>query len=393
MLDSIYVGMSGLISFSKGLNNISNNVANMNTPGFKGTQLEFLDLCNRYANTGGGDGNSSPYSQGSGVKTGATTTRFADGIFSETGNDLDLAVEGNGFFVVRKDGKTFYTRNGQFVIDDAGYLVTKDDGSRVAGMKGGGLSDISVSGLRSNPPKPTSSITFTNSLDINDTQDPTVTAIPVYDSLGVKHEMTLVFKKDTTSGLVWNFTLSEGTTEIKTGVLNNLNGEWVTKTFSFGYTPTNGAPSSNVTLDFSDTNQFSSSGTSSIKMSTQDGYAAGYITQTTFDGDGYLVLTYSNSQTVKKQRIALAWFDNLTALESQGQNRFAQIGTAHRILGAPGESTMGELQLKSIERSNVELSKEFSELIIIQRGYQASSQIISAANEMIQQLGELQGKR
>lgn len=134
MLDSIYIGMSGLISFSDGLTSISNNVANLNTPGFKGSQLEFVDLFYRYQYSGTTDQQGSPYAQGSGVASGATIPNFSQGEFRQTGNDLNAAIDGNGFFVLRKDGETFYTRAGQFQIDDAGYLVSTDDNARVASL-------------------------------------------------------------------------------------------------------------------------------------------------------------------------------------------------------------------------------------------------------------------
>jgi len=106
MLDSIYIGTTGLTSFSEGLSNISNNVANLNTPGFKGSQLEFLDLFYRHQYSG------TMSSQGSGVETGATVLDFSDGEFRQNGNDLNAAIDGNGFFVLRKDGEIYYTRAG-----------------------------------------------------------------------------------------------------------------------------------------------------------------------------------------------------------------------------------------------------------------------------------------
>ena len=264
----------------------------------------------------------------------------------------------------------------------------------MAGLDGG-LADISVAGLRSSPAKATSTIKFGNSLSVSDTSF-NVSNISVYDSLGVKHQMTLALtNNNSTSSGSWTFTLSEGSSTIKTGEIR-YSGSGLPQpgyeTTTFVFTPANGASPKVVTLDFSGSNQFSST-SSSLSVSSQDGYAAGYLTKTTFDEDGYLALTYSNGQTAKGQRLALAWFDNLTALESQGNNRFAQVGTSQRILSSPGDSSMGKLKLNGVELSNVDLSKEFSELIIVQRGYQASSQVISAANEMIQQLGELQGKR
>ena len=120
MLDTIYIGMSGLTSFSRGLSNISSNVANLNTTGFKGSELQFLDLFYQRQLSSGYSSAGNGYYQGSGVKAGESSIKFTQGDFRQTGNDLDAAITGNGFFVVKKDNKTYFTRAGQFEIDDAG---------------------------------------------------------------------------------------------------------------------------------------------------------------------------------------------------------------------------------------------------------------------------------
>lgn len=392
MLDSIYIGMSGLMGFSKGLSTIGNNVANLNTIGFKGTELGYLDLYFRTTYLGSGE---QQYSQGSGVATGATTVRFNAGQTSQTGGDLDVAVDGNGFFVVNQDGKMLYTRAGQFTVDEHGNLASRDDGATVYGMLGDGLTDINIAGLRSNPAHATGLISFQGSLSVGDTSFD-VPSITVYDSLGVAHSLSMNFVNNTatTSGS-WTFTLSENSTTVYSGEVR-YDGSGVPQagyeSAVFSYDPGNGASPSTVTLDFSGSNSYSSAG-SDLNVASQDGYAAGYLTSTTIDSDGYVVLAYSNDQTVKAQRLALAWFDNLSALQPVGGKRFALEGKATRILGTPGEKALGKLEPGAVELSNVDLAKEFSQLILVQRGYQASSQVISAANEMIQQLGDIVGRR
>jgi flagellar hook protein FlgE len=395
MLDSVYIGMTGLMSFSKGLTAIGNNVANLNTVGFKGSELGFLDLYYRYSNFGSDDQQSSPYAQGSGVATGSTTVRFTAGQTSQTSNDLDVAIDGNGFFILNQDGKTLYTRAGQFEVDDAGYLTSRDDGARVYGISGGALSEINISGQRSNAAHATSTIKLQNSLTVSDTSFD-VSNITVYDSLGVKHQMTLHMVNNTaTTPGSWTFTLLENSATVASGEVR-YSGSGTPQagyeTTTFSYDPHNGATARSVTLDFTNSNSFSSA-SSNLSVASQDGYAAGFLTKTAIDADGNVVLTYSNSQTVKSHKLALAWFDNLSALQAEGNKRFAVFGDTRRLIGAPGESSLGALKTASVELSNVDLAKEFSELIIVQRGYQASSQIISAANEMIQQLGDIRGRR
>jgi flagellar hook protein FlgE len=395
MLDSLYIGLSGLTGYSKGLNNISNNVANLNTPGFKSSQLQFNDLFYRYQTSGDG-GNSSSYAQGSGVTVGGASVIFKQGELRATGNDQDVAVDGNGLFVLRKDGQTSYSRAGQFTFDADGFLVSRDNQARVAGLTGtDNLHDINISGLRSSPPKVTTAIKMAESLSSNDaTFD--IASMPVFDSLGGSHTLNLHFINN--GGVTprsWLVQVREGTNIISTGEIRYQGTGAPEVGFSsttFTYAPTNGAAPLTVTLDFSATDHFSSAG-SDIKISSQDGLAAGSLTKAVFDADGFLVLTYSNGQTTKQDRLALAWFNDLQGLEQAGGNMFLNTGGQERRLGGPGDSLFGKVKGGSIELSNVDLAQQFSELIITQRGYQASSQVITASNEMIQQLFDLRGKR
>jgi flagellar hook protein FlgE len=395
MLDSIFVGLSGLSGYSKGLNNISNNVANLNTPGFKSSQLQFTDLFYRYQTSGDSGGNGSSYAQGSGVNVGNSIMVLKQGELRATGNDQDVAIEGNGLFVLRKDDQVFYTRAGQFVFNEEGYLVSRDGQARVAALTGNdSLRDINISGLRSNPPKVTSSVVLTDSLSVNDNSF-NLNNVSVIDSLGVTHTVTVQFdnNKLVTPGS-WLVKIKDGTNVISTGEIRyKSDGSALAgfDTHTFTYTPTNGAAPFAVTLDVKGTTNFSSAG-STIKVSSQDGNAAGSLTKATFDADGYLVMTYSNGKAVKHDRLALASFNHMQGLEQVGANLLINSSGQERQLGFAGQSLFGKIKGGSIELSNVDLAQQFSELIITQRGYQASSQIISASNEMMQQLFDIKGK-
>lgn len=191
MFSAMLSALSGMLGFSKGLDVISNNVANMNTPGFKASELQFRDLYYRYGLT---DGNGGFDQIGEGVDTGSTRIQFQQGDLHDTGNGLDVAIDGNGFFVVRKDGQTFYTRNGQFEFDQQGFLVEKSSGARVAASDNGRLVDISISGLRVNPPKPTSEITLAGTLSSTGTTHQ-INNVTVVDALGNTRTLTLNFTK------------------------------------------------------------------------------------------------------------------------------------------------------------------------------------------------------
>jgi len=394
MLDSIYIGMSGLTSFSKGLSNISNNVANLNTTGFKSSELEFFDLFYKYDYSNSNQ-QGLPYAQGSGVKAGTTYSKFTQGDFRQTGNDLDAAIDGNGFFILSKDGKTSYTRSGQFTLDESGFLTSREDGARVLGVMGGALSEINVSGKRSSAPTATTVINFTDSLS-NSSTTYDVPNITAYDSLGTLHTFTMSLTNNTANVPgEWTFRLLEGTTEVTTGSFRYDGSGLPSATANkhvFSYSPGNGARATLLTLDASGTNFFSSSA-SSMKFQSQNGSPAGFLSSTKLDSEGFVILGYSNGKTVKADQVGLAFFTNLNALQSEGSNRFTSPKQNPRTIGAPGERALGRLRAGGVELSNVDLAQQFSELIVIQRGYQASSQVITAANEMIQQLGEIRGRK
>lgn len=395
MLDTIYVGLTGLTGYSKGLNNISNNVANLNTPGFKGSQLEFTDLFYRYQAWGNG-GNGSSYRQGSGVEAGSSSMVFKQGELRATGNDQDVALDGNGLFVLRKGDQLFYTRAGQFTFDADGYLVSRDNQARVAALNGTDtLRDINISGLRSSAPKATSTVKLAESLSNNDSTFDLPNAT-IYDGLGSAHTLAVHFDNNkSVTPSSWLIQVKDGDDVISSGeVRYDGNGSVTTgfESHTFTYKPTNGAAPVTVALDFKSTNNFSSAA-STLKIGSQDGYAPGSLTKATFDTDGYLVMTYSNGQTVKQDRLALAWFNQVQGLEQVGSNMLVNSSGQAQLLGNAGQSVFGKVKGGSIELSNVDLAQQFSELIITQRGYQASSQIISAANEMVQQLFDIKGKR
>lgn len=395
MLETIYVGMSGLEGYSKGLNVISNNVANLNTPGFKGAQLQFSDLFYKSQNAGG-DGRGAQQQVGEGLDTGATHLNFKQGEARQTGNDLDLLIDGVGFFVLRKDDKVLYTRAGQFQFDDAGYLVDRTNQARVAALGAGQqLVDVSINGLRTNPPKATSTISFADNLSISDNQH-VVGNVTVYDSLGGTHTLKVTFDNNFTNVAgSWNVTVADSSGTVATGEIRFQDGKPLAgfDTIAFSYAPQN-TPALSIALDFkTDATSYAGGTDSTLKVKSQDGYAAGSLTKTTFDADGYFVTNYSNGQTVKHDRLALAWFDYADGLQAEGGNVFSNVYNQPTHLGYPNEAEYGKISAGSVEMSNVDLSQQFSDLIITQRGYQASSQVITTANEMIQQLYDMRGKR
>ncbi|MES2036408.1 MAG: flagellar hook-basal body complex protein [Pseudomonadota bacterium] len=393
MLDSIYIGMSGLQGYSRGLKVIANNTANINTPGFKSSSIQFGDMF--YAN-GDQSGTSKGTfgSSGHGLVTGGTTLNFKQGELRQTGNTLDLAVDGEGMFTLKDaNGKLHFTRAGQFEFNSSGVLVNRLDGSKVMGRDANGaLAEITVNGTRSSNSKASTSVTFKGNVDINSTTV-SVGSVKVIDNAGGEHNLTTKLTKTSTDN--WSVDVSENGVSVGTGAIVFLNGKTVlaNSKVTINYTPA-GMTSMPLTLDFStDVTSFATSpNLTALAFNTQDGFSAGNLTGASFDANGVLVMTYSNGQTSKGNRLALSRFDTVDAVQAVGGNQFDSTDPTAWHSGSAGENGFGSVKSGVVEISNVDLSQEFSDLVIMQRGYQASSQIITTANEMLQELFAMKGK-
>lgn len=390
MIGSIYVGMSGLNGFSRGLRVIANNTANLNTPGFKSSSLQFSDMF--YSNGGVRGGQ---YSQlGYGLNSAGTSMSFKQGELRQTGNSLDVAVDGEGLFTLRdKSGRITYSRAGQFDFNKDGVLVSRTTGAKVMGLDAGGSSgEISIAGQNTLAGKVSSFLKFTGNLDSTITTPPAaptmVGGLTVIDAAGGSHTLSLkLTNTNATTPGSWQVELMDGTTVVGTGQLIFANGKPTAATaqLSMTYTPA-GQAAIPLTLDFSkDVTSFASSTLSSLAFSSTDGYAPAELSSVGFDDTGTLIMTYANGQTVKGSKLLLGRFDTPSAVRSLGDNQFESTDNAAWHTGAAG-GAFGSVRSGYVEMSNVDLSQEFSDLVIMQRGYQASSQIISTANEMLQEL-------
>ena len=396
MLDTIYIGMSGLQGYSQGLKVISNNVTNLNTPGFKGASQQFTDAFYQFSNLPGQD---RPL-HGTGLTTLSTRLDLQAGDTRHTGNALDLSIEGEGYFVLRdpQTEEQVYTRAGQFQLNDQGELVSGTSGKYVMAYTEGGLSRISMDGLRTHAPSATHRVRFTGNLSSNaDGHD--INNVKLTDSLGVEHTVRLHFAPASNAGEaanenIWTVTVFDGDQSVGTGEIAFHDGDPVPErnTVTFTYTP-EGGQGFDVTLDFSTTDSFAAGNTSTLTFQSQDGFAMGTFTTASFDADGTLSLNYSNGQTLKGARLALASFEFGLGLEQAGQGELRATGEREPRIGRPGDDGLGNVQGEQLELSNVDLSAEFSELIVMQRGYQASSHVLNTADEMIRQLFDLKGGR
>jgi flagellar hook protein FlgE len=392
MLESINIGMSGLLGYSKGLRVIANNTANLNTPGFKSSSLQFADM---FASRSPG-GNSGLAQVGYGLDTTGTTLNFKQGELKQTGNSLDLAIDGQGLFTLKDAaGHIHYTRAGQFQLDTSGALVNRADGAKVMGRTADGVdTEISVAGQRTKEGKATSTVTFSGNIS---TAAPNLTigSVKVLDALGAEHQLTVkLTNTDATTAGSWKVELMEGALLIGTGQIIFASGrpQAGSSKVTFTYLPS-GAPPVPVTLDFSgDVTSFASGTLSTLAVASQDGFAPGTLSDIGFDAQGTLVLTYSNGQTTKGARLLLGRFDSLDAVEAKGGNQFDATDSLAWRVGLAGDAGFGNMKSGMVEISNVDLSQEFSDLVIMQRGYQAASQVITTANEMLQELFSMKGK-
>ncbi|HWA76083.1 MAG TPA: flagellar hook protein FlgE [Polyangiaceae bacterium] len=433
VLRAMYSGVSGLRAEGEALGVVGDNIANTNTVGFKSQRAIFQDVLGHSILAG-----TSASLPGSGVRVGKIQQMFNQGTLANTGVATDLALNGDGFFVVNGtvDGisSNFYTRAGQFVLDKDGFL-TNAGGLKVQGYaaNGDGTFQAAPSSVKaptsSLPARATENISITANLDASDTvptggtppapltfdpQDPSntsnfSTSITVYDSLGTAHSVDVYFAK--TGDNTWdyhalakgddlnppvagqNVEVGLGTLSFTTdGALNNLTTTTpISLNFGGGATQAQA-----VTLDFGTpiagggtgldgTTQFASP--PSISNQSQDGYASGDFSGVAVDGQGVVMGLYTNGQKLAISQLAVAKFRSNDGLGRAGQNLFIETrdsGTA--ALGTAASGGRAAVSSGALEGSNVDLAEEFVGLIQHQRSFSANSKTITTADEMLQEL-------
>jgi flagellar hook protein FlgE len=394
MINSLYLALSGMLGHERGLNVIGNNVTNMNTLGFRGSTVSFADVFIGTTPNGSQDLSGRQRGVGAGLDASRSRLDFTLGQPQRTGGELDLALDGEGFFIVQDDrGEIFYTRVGRFeFVDDE--LMLKGQKVKVLTRDAGGAPvPLSIADLKISAAKATTEITFDGNLSPSD-EDKTLDSITVFDSEGSLHTLSVRFRKETEQvpGVTtrWNITVSENGVDVGSGDLDFNGFSAVTSRLNLFLTLTN-ADSQSVAFEFRNVTSFGSSVDSDVQVQRQDGFAAGTITQRTFDAQGTLKLTYSNGQTADGPKLILAQIGDLDGLVQTGEALLSYRGeqpVSHREAGDDLKIVPGTL-----EGSNVNLTTEFSQLILMQRGYQASSQVMSTANDMLQQLFDLRGRR
>jgi flagellar hook protein FlgE len=401
MLGAIYVGLGGMQTFSKGLQIISNNVTNMNTSGFKATSVSFSDAFNR-GGLGGFHSGGNGRSFGAGVHLGSRSLDFSEGQMRQTGGALDLAIKGDGFLLLSgEDGRSYYGRTGQFNLDDKGYVTLLGSNYHLNVLDASGNpSAINLEDRRNSAPVATTLLTLNGNLssDASATAPGEVKDMIVYDERGTRHVWKATFTRmpEETPPISrkWSVTVTDGkgvaVGSAQTLTFNMAGILQAPSLLTFGYTPAGENPVE-VKLDFSGVNNMNSSGGHSFSPVKADGRGAGVLSKVTITEKGTLKLTYSNTDTVDVGSVAITIFRDLQKLEQVGNGLFRNDGSPSSLLSSEKDGA-GALVSGQVEASNVDLSQQFGDLILIQRGFQASSQVVSVSNDMIQQLFGIRGQ-
>lgn len=395
------LALSGLNAASADLNVTANNIANVNTHGFKKSRAEFADL---FAVSMQGV---SSTAVGNGVRLASVAQQFAQGNINFTDNALDLAVNGEGMFVVSAGGEKQYTRAGAFSVDREGHVVNSA-GQRLqvfppAGnntFNQGALTDLRLSTAESAPSATTSAelaINLPASADapaspVFDPDDPLsfnhTTSMTVYDSLGASHTATVYFSKGAADNEWITYTYIDGEA-VGAGETLTFNADGRLVAPADGritlptFTPDNGANPLDLSFSYAETTQYGSSfGVSALR---QDGYATGRLTGIDVDASGIVLARYTNGQSVPLGQVALARFDNPQGLQQLGNTNWGEtFASGQPVLGVAGSSNFGAVQSGALEASNVDLTEQLVNMITAQRNYQANAQMISTADAITQ---------
>ena len=388
MLRSLYSGISGLRSHQTMLDVTGNNIANVNTSGYKASAVQFQDTLSQLskgatapgANNGGGN----PAQVGLGVLVSGITTNFTQGSAQSTGRAEDLMISGDGYFITRSGAQTTYTRSGAFNLDASGRLVSAD-GSIVQGWTADGAGNINTGGAVGNivlpdgaisPAARTTAATMAGNLPSETAEAGTVVKdMTVFDANGNASVVSLTFAR-TKDG----WTVRGGTPEAT-----------ATLTFADGKPTATSAKTINVSgvaVDLAGLTSYA--GVSTAAVTGQNGRSAGTLESFSIAKDGTLIGSFTNEAKQALGRIALATFTNPAGLEKAGNSGFtATVNSGNPVITGPGDAGAGGIGSGMLEMSNVDLSQEFTNLIVAQRGFQANARIITTSDEVLQELTNL----
>lgn len=413
MMRSLFSGVSGLRNHQIRMDVIGNNLANVNTVGYKASRVTFEEafaqILQGASRPPGGSsdvsGGVNPIQVGLGMNIGSIDLLFTQGNIESTGVTTDLAIQGDSFFVVSDGTKRVFTRSGNFQIDANGRMVASTNGFIVQGKVAANgvltdsIGDIVLPFGQKSAAKNTEIVSLAGNLDaeaaIGAVRETTIT---VFDAMGARDEMTIQFTKAT--GTTWDYVVSvaDGTTVSGgAGTLTFDNQGRITSPLPstpFVFTPASGAQDVSIAVDFgtagelSGLSQFAASSTAVIK--DQDGYTMGDLERFSIDQTGTITGAFTNGITLTLAQITLADFNNPAGLIRSGDNMYSvSSNSGSPVLGFAGEGSQSAITSGALEMSNVDLAQEFTTMITAQRGFQSNARVITTADEMLQDLVQL----
>lgn len=398
---SFQTALSGLNAASSKLDVTANNIANVNTTGYKESRAYFSDV---FATA---SGDVSATAVGSGVRMSAVQQQFSQGNIEFTESSLDLAISGEGFFVLEDSEGLAYSRAGAFSVDRDGNVVNHAlQRLQVYPVSAGGtfasgsLSDLQLQ-TTENPPQATRTAQVGVNLPASETTpaiavfDPTIpdsynsaSSLTVYDTLGTTHSATMYYVKEPALNTWSQYMYVDGSA---VGGANSMvfdtNGVLQTPANGMitypAHDPGNGAANLNLTFDFNDTTQFGAEfGVNSL---TQDGFSTGRMTGIEVDQQGIISARFTNGQSQQLGKVAMAIFSNPQGLQQLGDTSWAEtFASGQARQGEAGTSDFGLVQSGALENSNVDLTEQLVEMIMAQRNFEANSQMISTADSVTQ---------
>jgi len=403
---SFQTGLSGLNAASKSLDVIGNNIANANTVGMKSSRAEFADLVASSLGSGGGGGSTA----GIGVAVATVSQQFTQGNINITGNNLDVAINGGGFFQVTKtDGSTAFTRDGQFKLDKDGNIIT-NTGANVMGYTTDllgtptSITPVKMTVPTGAPIAASATTTITAEFNLDSRAAVAAAAVPptprttygtsltAFDSQGAEIPVSLYFERVASTGTDnWNvYDVPTGGTalfQMQFDAAGKLTSPAAPQPLTI-VTPSVVTPSIAATLDVSKVTQFGSG--FNVSNLTQNGYTSGELTGITIAPSGTITTRYSNGQTQARGQLSLAGFRNEQGLTPVGGGEYVETyASGQPLQGNPGVGKFGSLRAGAVEESNVDLTAELVNMMTAQRAYQANAQTIKTQDQVMSTLVNL----
>ena len=404
---AMLAGLSGTLANQTYIDVLGNNIANANTTGFREGRVTFQDtfydtLRGGRSGAGVGIGGLNPSQVGSGTSVGQIQTLNTQGAMSYSGSPLDAAIEGDGMFVMggASSGR-YYTRDGSFVLDDTQTLVSGSNGMQVMGWTADAAGDVVATGEphtltfpigEVSPGRATQNVTVGGNLDAGlEVGGVNTATASVYDSLGQSHEVTITFTRNATANR-WDCTATcDGATATGTVDFDGADGSLTAGgTVAMTVPVTTGATTPlTFNLDFSQVTQLNQTG-SNVIVQSQDGAPSATLSEVSIIDGGTIQGQYSDGHVATLGQIAVAGFGNIGGLVRTGSNMYQESANSGQVsIGAAGTGGRGEVRARQLEMSNVDLTRSFVEIMSAQRGFQASTRVISAANRMLDDVMQL----